>query len=130
MSGFVGTLTFYMTDGETERELATLLNCQVNLQTDVFEALSPRFNAELQGWSATASMLDVIGSGLGSRSEVIVALESASFNGTELPVRIVNPGGAEYTGNAFVSRFSVSAQDDARVTGDFAIQGNGALAAS
>lgn len=127
--GIIGTLSFFANAGAGagEFELASILSCVLNLQTDVVEAYSPRFFPELQGWSVGASALQTYDESTGLRAAAIRALEDASINGTELDVRFVSLGGTEYTGKAYIERFSLSAVDGGRMTGDFSILGSGAL---
>jgi len=87
-TGVFGTLDIYLDTSGTERHIASLLQCELNVQTEMKPALHPDeyawdyFIAGTQSWRGSASVMQVIDS-RGHRETYLQQIEALSLSKTK-----------------------------------------------
>lgn len=134
MSAIVGTLSFLVTNGEDQQNIASLTSCRLQFQTEMLPALNPEsYGAEYfipgnQDWRGESTALQLVDATTGEREEYLQLLEQYFFNKTLLDLEFVNPAGVSYEGQGYIDTFQLGAGESEGYSGTFGVQGVTSLA--
>ncbi len=130
VTGIIGTLALSIDEGENAQNVASLLSCELQFETEMLPALHPTvygweyFIPGNQDWRGDASMMQLIDTETTLREVYLQLLEQYFLEKTLLSAEFTSPaGGAVYSATGYLDAFELGAAENDAFTGAFGFQG-------